>query len=177
MKLRQGGTSKTGEWTSRFIRRTAPLTALAVTALLGASGFRAVPDIDRANHKGPPTYNNAGLNSSDVTPTDFVPVPNLAVRLTQGVPGVHYAVVLKRRHTIFVGVDTGEATHPAGESIVKRADDWLIRQSPASTHVYVSADPTLVNHFHRYAADRAAHLEVSSDIIVGDIRREFPGVK
>lgn len=177
MKLRQDGNSKTGEWAGRFIRRTAPLTALAVTTLLGASGFRSLPDIDRANHKGPPTYNNAGLNSSDVIPTDFVPVPNLALRLRQGVPGVHYVVVLKRHNAVFVGVDTGMAAHPAAESVVKRAGDWLTRQSPASTHVYVSADPTLVNHFHRYAADRAAHLEVSSDIIVGDIRRVFPNVK
>lgn len=153
-----------------------PLAAFALATFLGTSGFRILPDIDRANHKNLPTYNNAGLNSAAVTPTDFAPMPKLAQGLARQVPGVHYAVVLKRRDTLFAGLDTG-ATRARSQSVVEQASDWLLHQSPAATHVYVSADGTLMNHFHRYAADRAAHLGISSDIILSDIRREFPGVK
>lgn len=162
---------------SRVFRRTLPLVALVAVTLFGSSGFRVLPDIDRANHKNLPTYNNAGLNSAAVTPTDFTPVPKLSAGLAHHVKGVHYAIVLKRESALFAGVDTGGASRKATASIVEQASDWLTRQSPAKTKIYVSTNATLVNHFHRYAADTAAHLGVSSGIILGDVQREFPGVK
>ncbi len=158
------------------IRQTKiPFTAIAMTTLLGVSGFTFVPDIDRANHKNVPTYNNAGLNDSTVTATDMTPLPNLAKALSRQVPGVHHAIVIQRYDTLYAGVDTGSARN--SRTIINQARQWLMRQDPRMAHVYVSADPTLVNHFYRYAADRAAHLKVGSDIIMSDIEREFPGAK
>lgn len=156
------------------VRTVLPTLALSVVTLFAASGFSYRPDIDRHSQKTVPNYNNAGLNSADVTPTAMVPDAKLSADLKAHVAGVHYAVVIRRHKTLFVGVDTGAA--PAPQSVVERVRLWLVAHSAPNTRIYISTNETLVNHFHRYAADRAAHLEVGSDIIMGDIEREFPGV-
>ena len=156
-------------------RRTVPMTALTLLAFCGLSGFTLRSDIDRADQKSLPTNNNAGLNSARVTPTDFVALPQLSAKLIHDVPGVHYAVLLRRHDTLFVGLDTGGSA--ASESIMERTYAWLVKHSAADVKIYISSDPTLINHFHRYAADRASHVPVGSDIVLGDVERNFPGVK
>ena len=148
------------------------LRIFAVTAIIWTSGFTFVPDIDRTNHKDMPTYNNSKLNSAKVTPTDMIPRPKLSSSLMKQVNSVHFAVVIQRQNRLYAGI---EPQNPKlKQAALDGAKDWLIRQVPSQVHVYVSADPTLLNHFHRFAADRATHLDVGSDIILADIERVFP---
>lgn len=153
--------------------RAALLTTVVLVTFCTGNGFRLRSDVDRADQKSIPTYNNAGLNSAKVTPTDIVYLPHVSQQLTHGVSGIRYAVVLRRRGTLFVGVDTSDLHRSA--VIKKDVSQWLRRHSPPHFKIYVSLDPTLFNHFHRYASDRAAHIPIGSDIVLGDIERDFPG--
>ncbi|QSO46543.1 hypothetical protein [Alicyclobacillus mengziensis] len=148
------------------------LRVFAVTAFIWTSGFTFVPDIDHTNHKDMPTYNNSKLNSAKVTPTDMIPRPELSSSLMKQVNTVHFAVVIQRQNRLYAGVEP--QNQKLRQAALDGAKDWLVRQVPRQVHVYVSADPTLLNHFHRFAADRATHLDVGSDIILADIERVFP---
>lgn len=177
MGLRGTGTTTPAEWAARLYRlRIRPLryAAWLASVSLGLSGFTLVPDIDPASHEKVPTYNNASLNDDTVTATALVLRADLAQRLVQQVPGVHYAAVLQRHRSLFVGIDDrgAQGSRPVNR---QRVRSWIALQEPWVNRIYISTNPTLVNHFHRYAADRAAHLHVSSDIVMGDIEREFPG--
>lgn len=149
-----------------------PLASLALIIVFGVSGFTLRPDIDRSSQKNLPNYNNAGLNSARVTPTEFTVKSQLAAKLTRSVPGIRNAVVLCRGGALFVGISTDAKPHTV--EIVMHASNWLKQQSKAK--VYVSSDETLFNHFYRYAADRAEGLPIGSDIVITDIERIFPGV-
>lgn len=146
---------------------------VALTAVIGTSGFGFVPDIDKSNHKNAPTYNNARLNDAKVTPTDMTPRPGLATGLMKHVRGVHYSVVIQGKQRLYAGVELDNGRLNV-QATLERAKMWLARQEPSQVRVYVSADATLVNHFHRFAADKASHVSVGSDIILADIERIFP---
>ncbi|KPV41972.1 hypothetical protein [Alicyclobacillus ferrooxydans] len=159
--------------TVRTAVKRIPIASLAITAFIGTSGFRFVPDIDKSNHKNIPTYNNAQLNDAKVTPTNMIPRPELATGLMKHVHDIHYAVVIQGNDRLYAGVEL-EGPKRNVAAALERAADWLARQEPSQIRVYVSADPTLVNHFHRFAADRLAHLDVGSDVVLADIERNFP---
>ena len=144
---------------------------------LTLSGFTLVPDIDRTNHKKITTNNNAKLNDASVSPSALIPRPDLSRGLVAAIPSVHYATILQLHQSLFVGIDaTPQQTSPQTVS-VNRIRLWLSHRAPSIKKIYVSMDSTLVNHFHRYAADYAVHLHVSSDIALADIEREFPGAQ
>ncbi len=151
-----------------------------------------VRDIDGQSFKHVRSNNHAALNDSVLTGSLLAPRAAWGERIRREVPGVVYAVVLQRGSNVFVaaapaaadGVAKGRAAVRTGAPSTAREADLqasvgrLVRRfDPRVTHVYVTTDTTVVNHFHRYVADRLAGQSTGGDIVFNDLERLYPGVR
>ena len=190
-----GGRGKPCSAARRFlavVNGTALLCGLGLTL----SGFAMVRDIDGQNYKHVRSNNRAALNDSALTGSTLSPRMAWGERIRREVPGVVYAAVLQRGRNVFVAaapavgdrVSGGPtAAHAAGRpgassgapavDLPASVERFVRRLDPRVEHVYVTSDPTVVNHFHRYVADRMAGQHTGGDVVFNDLERLYPNVR
>lgn len=183
-----GGWDQTGGAARRFfaaVNGTVLLCGLGLTL----SGFAMVRDIDGQNFKHVRSNNHAALNDSALTGSTLSPRMAWGERIRREVPGVVYAAVLQRGRNVFVAAAPAvgdlesagaTATHAAdGPDVDLQAsvERFVRRVDPRVEHVYVTSDPTVVNHFHRYVEDRMAGQHTGEDVVFNDLERLYPNAR